>query len=169
MSYYQDSSIIGSARIFGCRTSNNVRAFIIGSQSGTVSTVDTYYGQIGNANYYNLSNPSNTSYKKTNIKLDKTGLMVDDNYVRTFSNVRPFTTEGTLILFGSYNTNSETIENSVKGMINVYNCNLYENNILVRNFIPALDVGGRPCMYDIVTGQPFYIREQVSFYILLNR
>lgn len=37
-------------------------------------------------------------------------------------------------------------------VIEIYNC----NNELVRNFIPALDSQGKPCMYDTVTQQSFY-------------
>ena len=34
--------------------------------------------------------------------------------------------------------------------------NIYIDDILTRNFIPALDPTGRPCMYDTITKQPFY-------------
>lgn len=33
---------------------------------------------------------------------------------------------------------------------------IQESDNIVRNFIPALDPTGRPCMYDTVTKQPFY-------------
>ena len=33
---------------------------------------------------------------------------------------------------------------------------IYKNNSLVLNLLSALDPNGRPCMYDTVSGQPFY-------------
>lgn len=33
---------------------------------------------------------------------------------------------------------------------------IYKNNILVRDFVPALDPTGTPCIYDMVTKTPFY-------------
>ena len=33
---------------------------------------------------------------------------------------------------------------------------IYDNDVLVRNFIPALDPNGTPCMYDLVSKTTFY-------------
>ena len=33
----------------------------------------------------------------------------------------------------------------------LYSSQIYESETLIRNFIPALDPNGRPCMYDTVT------------------
>ena len=38
----------------------------------------------------------------------------------------------------------------------VYNLKLYDNDILVRDFIPVLDKEGTPCMYDKVEGKFYY-------------
>lgn len=38
-----------------------------------------------------------------------------------------------------------------------YGCQIYVDDELVRDFVPALDLHtGRPCMYDLVTNQPYY-------------
>ena len=50
-------------------------------------------------------------------------------------------------------TNTD-IKDYAKGRI--YYLKLYDNNTLVRHFIPVLDPTGTPCMYDNVTGQFFY-------------
>ena len=42
------------------------------------------------------------------------------------------------------------------GGYKLYSYKMYENDILIRNFIPCLDENGRPCMYDAVSKQPFY-------------
>lgn len=38
----------------------------------------------------------------------------------------------------------------------IYFCKLYENKELVRDFVPCLDDNGRPCMFDLVEGIPYY-------------
>lgn len=38
----------------------------------------------------------------------------------------------------------------------IYSCKIFENNVLVRDFIPVLDPDGTPCMYDKVTKTFFY-------------
>lgn len=38
----------------------------------------------------------------------------------------------------------------------VYSCELALDGILLRNFIPCLDPNNKPCMFDIITQQPFY-------------
>lgn len=51
----------------------------------------------------------------------------------------------------------------------LYNCIIEENSKTTRNFIPALDSTGKPCMFDKVTQQPFYNHGTGEFgYKLLN-
>ena len=61
-----------------------------------------------------------------------------------------------------------------------YGCKLYENGEIKRDFVPALNPTGAPCMYDIMSGEPFYsettddfiypnIEQQTSTYSLRNR
>ena len=38
----------------------------------------------------------------------------------------------------------------------MYKCKIFDNDILVRDFIPVLDREMRPAMYDSVTGKLFY-------------
>lgn len=42
------------------------------------------------------------------------------------------------------------------GMFSVKKAKLYDNGILIRNFVPCLDKSGVPCMYDMVSRKPFY-------------
>ena len=32
----------------------------------------------------------------------------------------------------------------------------YDNDKIIRNFVPALDTTNKPCLYDTVSKQPFY-------------
>lgn len=38
----------------------------------------------------------------------------------------------------------------------IYYCKIYDDGTLVRDFVPALDTTGKPCMYDLVSKAPFY-------------
>ena len=58
-----------------------------------------------------------------------------------------------IIMFG-YSTGATT--NVTKCRSRIKYLKLTQGQKLVRNFIPALDLTGRPCMFDTVTQQPFY-------------
>lgn len=45
----------------------------------------------------------------------------------------------------------------------LYNSQIYEDNVLVRDFIPVLDENGVPCLYDKVTKEFFYNQGTGSF------
>lgn len=38
----------------------------------------------------------------------------------------------------------------------IYYCKIWESDVIQRDFIPCLDPNDRPCMFDLVTQQPFY-------------
>lgn len=40
--------------------------------------------------------------------------------------------------------------------IKIYECSLYDKGKRARNYLPAIDMFGKPCLYDTVTKQPFY-------------
>ena len=56
------------------------------------------------------------------------------------------------MLFG-VNT-AGTIKKSNK--INIYDCKIYDNDILIRDMIPVLDKNGVACMYDKVNKKYYY-------------
>lgn len=43
-----------------------------------------------------------------------------------------------------------------KGYLKIYSCKIYDNGVLVRDYIPVLDWNDVPCMYDKVTDELFY-------------
>lgn len=58
----------------------------------------------------------------------------------------------------SYNTLLFNRKTSLvdSGAVTMYYCKIWDNDTLVRDFIPALDPSDKPCMYDLVSKQPFY-------------
>lgn len=53
------------------------------------------------------------------------------------------------------NTKSR-LQMDATGMNRWYDCRIYENGTEQRAYIPALDPTGAPCMFDLVTREPFY-------------
>lgn len=45
---------------------------------------------------------------------------------------------------------------SNKSYMKLYSAKIYDNDVLVRDFIPVLDEDGVPCMYDLVEGKVYY-------------
>lgn len=59
----------------------------------------------------------------------------------------------TLFLFGYHHTNDT---GSITTSIRMKAFKIWENNILVRDYIPVLDYNNVPCMYDKVSNKLFY-------------
>ena len=71
-------------------------------------------------------------------------------YTKTFT-IQTFHANYNQILFGFNNLGI-----IAPALAIIYSCKLYDNDVLVRDFIPVLDGNGTPCMYDKVTKQFFY-------------
>ena len=82
--------------------------------------------------------------------VDKAGYYVNGTKVADFNTTTSFTTDGTMMLFGFTGLG----RNYLVGKM--YYCKIRDNDTLVRDFIPALDPSDKPCMYDLVSKQPFY-------------
>lgn len=64
-----------------------------------------------------------------------------------------------LILFGVNTTG--TIKNNFVGRI--YSCKIYDNDILIRDYIPVLDDNNIPCLYDKVEEKLYYSKGSEPF------
>ena len=58
------------------------------------------------------------------------------------------------LVFPGYNSGGNVSVSNNK--YRIYNFKIYDNNTLVRDFAPALDINGTPCMYDKVSRTFFY-------------
>ena len=130
----------GINRIVGERNTSSSAMFMV------VDSVGSGYFQYGNQDY----DPSATLSSNVirNWDMDKNKLYLDGELAKTFSE-QSFSTTNSLYLFGN---NGQT----GGGNLRIYECKIYTNDVLVRNFIPALDENYRPCMYDTVTHTPYY-------------
>ena len=70
-------------------------------------------------------------------------------FSKTFS-VSDFTSTVTMALFRAKGVSGDCF----KGRI--YSCKHYNGDKLIQDFVPCLDTGGVPCMFDFVSQKPFY-------------
>lgn len=80
------------------------------------------------------------------------GKLFFDNVEYQAKSTAEFQNNYNLVLFG-VNT-AGTITKSNK--INIYDCKIYDNDILIRDMIPVLDKNGIACMYDKVNKKYYY-------------
>lgn len=76
-------------------------------------------------------------------------------FSKTFS-VNDFTSTVTMALF-----KSKPLGNGFWGRI--YSCKHYSGDELIQDFVPCLDTGGVPCMFDLVSQKSFYNKGTGSF------
>ena len=154
---WQQTSTSGYFAVMGARTS---------SSSNRLSVI---IGEPGNAdkilwvNNYSDSSSYQATFNTTAYQrryLQKKGTLVTLNGAdKTISNATAYTTPVTLKLF-VLDTNG-TLSNYFTGKF--YYCKLYNNNALVRHFVPVpagMVIGNTtisaPCLFDIVSQTPYY-------------
>lgn len=139
-----------SYRIFGARNSSNNKAFVVGKQSSTNSTIFAQFDTITPVNVKNIRPSVNTI---TKITLSKDGFYVNNQLSRTFEGYNDFTTSNNILLFAvnSGGTVSTTTQN-----LRIYYTKLWEDGELILNLIPCLDDNDVPCMYDTVSKTTLY-------------
>lgn len=76
-------------------------------------------------------------------------------FSKTFS-VSDFESTVTMALF-----KSKPLDNGFRGRI--YSCKHYSGDELIQDFVPCLDTGGVPCMFDLVSRKSFYNKGTGSF------
>jgi len=92
---------------------------------------------------------------RTNIQcLKNSCVYTNTNGTTTFSVSEPedFVADYNMYLFAQLK--STWVDDKAK--LRIYYCKIYDNSVLVRDFIPVLDENDVPCMYDKVSGQYFY-------------
>ena len=152
----QDTSVITKIN-FRELTSDNASVF--GARIGV------YYSHYGitigsgtqNLFYYGYNNMSQEIGKKAIINTDyklnkmKNLLYVDDNLIYSGS-YGYFNVPVSMYIFGM-NQNDEAI---FKSKIMLYYMEVYDNDTLVRDYIPVLNSSNRPCLFDKVERKCYY-------------
>ena len=135
------SSSSGNKFCFGARTSNNVGRFSLGYTFG--SGGGWFFGH----------GAAVTTVNTTSSPTDKTSVVIDKNVCTiagqsATATPSTFSTTQNLVLFAD-NEGGKVGQN---GAIKLYDCSIYDNGTLVRNFVPARNSSGAIGLYDTVNG-----------------
>ena len=98
---------------------------------------------------------ANSSFNRTKIRMNKTGVWVDDIMKRVWSDVANFETPTNGLIFDVGNNNWT----GNKAVMQLYSYT--DGN--TQKLVPCLDTEGVPCMYDLVSQKPFYNAGTGSF------
>ena len=151
---YTSNTTDGNTRVFGSRRTWKSRGFYGG----------TAYDIIGEKYWYlvgTLASDSswrsadiNSDTNKHNLVLNKDGAYIDNVLVWTPVNTpTSFASYSTIALFGAMEGTTPAI---ITGICRIYGCKIYDNDVLVREFVPALDQNNVPCMYDKINKELYY-------------
>ena len=141
---------------------NNKRSAIFGSHNPTepygrndllLATGGSYSFEIG-ADYVHITNfypNSNQIYDVTlsTVKNDVFFSVKEPYFYSEYKNAS-YLSSNNLYLF---DVNGYTFDNFIG---RIYSCKIYDNDVLVRDFIPVLDSNDTPCMFDKVEGKFYY-------------
>ena len=145
---------------YNCEAVPNGMGKIIGSERDMNMEIATAYnannsvrwGYNGSGNNYNITSSITHVYSAyTNGKLDIDGV-----------NKKSASTDVTIInLYLFVDTPTANVKNRARGKF--YYCKIWENDILIRDFIPVKDTNDVVCLYDKVTKTYFYNQGSGSF------
>ncbi len=125
--------------IFGDRVNDNIQAFYMATKTGT-----KLYAQFDSVARQIIVDPVYTPNQKYTSTLSKDGWYLESTLCATFNNATSFTTANSLLLF-----RAGTL---VQSGVLIYKMTLYENDVIVHNYIPAKNSSNVLGMYDTVTG-----------------
>ena len=132
----------GGDPIFGIYQSSNDYRFYFNRYNGS-------YWRIGLGGYYEINGANNLKHE---LEFNYNGNVLLDGVYIFYGNSPSSSSVNTLYIFSS-NENNQSVKKSIA---KIYYFQIYNNDVLIRDFIPVLDSLGTPCLYDKVTDQFFY-------------
>lgn len=159
---YIDTGVKGASnikiRLTGIFKYVNGGTYITGSRNGTFNQGKyNIIAMFSNPNYYDFQFDSYQyldnlrTDNMTTLELSKNGAYIN-NELQAEVSQKEWKGDYNITIFA---VNSGSVIEYGNGH-SIYSYEIYENDILIRNFIPCLDENDRPCMYDTVSEQPFY-------------
>lgn len=153
---YAGTTTNGKTRIFGSRKDWNLNGFYAGTYMDQSRGAYWYLvGDIVNDRWHSAS--KNADVYNHHLILSKNGAVLDNITIwQPDDVVSSFTPFGTIALFGAYEGNGTSTPTINTGIVIIYNCKIYDNDVLIRDYIPVLDTNNVPCLYDKVSKTFFY-------------
>ena len=146
---FEYTSITSTASMLDARSGNN--RFYLCHSGAPSSTYYFYYGY-GSAYQSSVVPASNTKYLiETNLSVGAQSMKVNGTQILTGTDSTNYNLNVNLYLFGM---NYSTPQYLAKAKL--YSCKILDDGTLIRDYIPAIDSSGRPCMYDLVEKKAYY-------------
>lgn len=148
------------------KDSGDTRYYLLNmnSNSGLVCTKDKWSGSamisgasVGGLTKHSISIRSEISATGASIT------DVDRSITKSYSSNTTDISTKTLPLFGGKLNNSDSVTSTSPSGTRCYYAKFTDGGVVVRDFVPALDPSGRPCMFDLVTREPFYNKGSGEF------
>ena len=136
--------------IFGARTNvntNDMFCFILGDVANAYPQFDGNRGSVGNQALLM------EILQRSKIKLNSSGCYINDRVLVRFASYSNFTTPVPATLF-AMNQAEGLDARTFNGKIYLFQ--IFKNEKIILNLVPALDFDNRPCMFDTVSQIPFY-------------
>ena len=156
---FRPATVTGEHYLFGGRTNaSSPNRFTF-----TTLADGTYGYQFGNVTSPAITTSIKIINQKYNILLDKTGIYINNIYQQnTYIGTFGANVDGSnIVLFGLLNNTSF---DSRSWIGKIYSAKIYDNNVLVRNFVPANDSSNVVGMYDLVEGK-FYTNKGTGTFV----
>lgn len=145
------TSINNATHIFGSSTSSDTLWFNAYTDSNNSYSTQCYMGSTGQilwiADYTLAINIIDFTLQNNTTILKVNGTTTTPNYSSTI------VSNADIFLFAS---SKGTNVSAGKSRMKLYYCQIYENDILIRDFIPILDYNKVPCLYDRVSQAYYY-------------
>lgn len=110
----------------------------------------------GNYNSLVKTVDCDTTVRKVRVLDFKSGFYIDGVLIQAFTIANYSSLTPSLSLFARYDFNSNSYSILENSSYKIYGCKIYDDNTLVRNFIPAIRKSdNKPGMYDTVSGTFF--------------
>lgn len=105
-----------------------------------------YYNTVYNTTFSPTLNKTYVYYQNKNKGFVDNNLIITNPYIE-------FQCDYNLYLFS---TNSANVFNASAFVGNIYNCKVWDNDVLIRDMIPVTDYQGTPSMWDFETEKYYY-------------
>lgn len=147
-----ESNITTISGCFGGRDSQSKSSFVLWLMSTTIFRSD----------FNSSQNNIKVSSVLNRFVIDKNKNVCKIGTASTKSTSSVFQTSVNLFLM-AINTNGEPEDRKFNGKL--YSCQIYDNDNLIRDYVPALDENKTPCLYDKISEECIYNSGSGSFKI----
>ena len=147
---FSSSFVNANNALFGSREAYHNKAF-----STWIYGAGGFRVDIGDNEFLTQSLQKNEIYT---IKITNSGIFLNDSFMQVSNVSNGVYSSSTMFLF-EINQNGIPVNfqaNPIDLQKRIYSAKIYNNDTLVRDFIPVLDGNGVPCMYDRVEKKYYY-------------